>query len=140
MDDSFEYLVSGIKSYMRPSPVHGIGLFALVDIKKGEQVFPKWKGETGWYNFSWKDSEKIPNEVIAYLLRSFGGNEKKDESSYVNFHLTKDCNFLFANPLALINTLYEEGSVDSNTGIALKDIKKDNEIFGNYQMFPVKLL
>jgi len=28
---------------------------------------------------------------------------------------------------------YEEGNIDSKTGIALKNIKKDEEIFGNYQ-------
>ena len=34
----FDYLNTSIKSYSRPSKVHGIGLFALVDIKKGEQT------------------------------------------------------------------------------------------------------
>jgi hypothetical protein len=35
-------------------------------------------------------------------------------------------------PLCLLNTKYENGSIDSKTGIAIKDINKDEEIFGNY--------
>jgi hypothetical protein len=34
--------------------------------------------------------------------------------------------------LCLINTQFEEGNVDSKTGIAIKEINKDEEIFGNY--------
>ena len=42
----FDYLNTSIKSYQRVSSLQGIGLFALIDIKKGETLFPKWKGET----------------------------------------------------------------------------------------------
>ena len=42
----FDYLNTSVKSYARPSEVHGVGLFALVNIKKGEQVFPMWNGKT----------------------------------------------------------------------------------------------
>ena len=34
--------------------------------------------------------------------------------------------------MCLLNTKYEEGSVDSETGKLIKDINKDEEIFGNY--------
>ena len=126
-----EYLDSSIKSYTRASEVHGIGLFALIDIKKGEQVFPKWKGETDWYKIKASDTKHLPISVVQYILRSFA-NKIVNDKSEIRFKLTKDCNFLFAEPLCLLNTQYEEGSVDIKTGIAIKDINKDEEIFGNY--------
>lgn len=127
----FDYLNTSVKSYGRASKVHGIGLFALVDIKEGEQVFPEWKGETGWYKIKWVEAQKLPKEVLAYVLRSYGSDIKNDDS-FIDFKLVKDTNFLFSNPLCLLNTQYENGNVDSTTGIALKDINKDEEIFGNY--------
>ena len=91
----FDYLNTSVKSYGRASKVHGIGLFALVDIKEGEQVFPEWEGETGWYKIKWVDAQKLPTEVLSYVLRSFG-SKIIDEDSYVNFKLVKNTNFLFS--------------------------------------------
>ena len=127
----FDYLNTSVKSYQRTSSVHGVGLFALVDIKKGEQVFPTWKGKTGWYKIKFGEAKQLPKEVLSYVLRSYGNNIVNDNSE-INFKLTKDCNFLFSDPLCLLNTQFEEGSIDSKTGIAIKDIKINEEIFGNY--------
>ena len=130
--ESFDYLNTSIKSYARVSKLQGIGLFALVDIKKGEQVFPKWNGKTGWYKIKFSEAQKLPTEVLSYVLRSFG-SKIENENSDINFRLVKDTNFLFSNPLCLINTKYNKGNVDSKTGIALKNIKINEEIFGNYE-------
>jgi len=127
----FDYLNNSIKSYLRVSKIQGVGLFALVNIKKGEEVFPKWKGETGWYKIKFSEAKKLPIEVLQYILRSFGSEIINDDSD-VSFKLTKDCNFLFTEPLCLLNTKYEKGNVDSKTGYSLKNIKKNEEICGNY--------
>jgi len=127
----FDYLNNSIKSYLRVSKIQGVGLFALIDIKKGEEVFPKWKGETGWYKIKFSEAKKLPIEVLQYILRSFGSEIINDDSD-VSFKLTKDCNFLFTEPLCLLNTKYEKGNVDSKTGYSLKNIKKNEEICGNY--------
>ena len=127
----FDYLNTSIKSYLRASSTHGVGLFALVDIKVGDQVFPKWKGETGWYKIKFEKFKQLPQEVIGYILRSYENSIVNDDSE-IKLKLTKDCNFLFSDPLCLLNTKYEKGSIDSKTGIAIKDINKDEEIFGNY--------
>jgi hypothetical protein len=127
----FDYLNNSIKSYLRVSKIQGVGLFALIDIKEGEEVFPKWKGETGWYKIKFSEAKKLPIEVLQYILRSFGSKIINDDSD-VSFKLTKDCNFLFTEPLCLLNTKYEKGNVDSKTGYSLKNIKKNEEICGNY--------
>ena len=138
--DELEYIDSSIKSYQRASSTHGVGLFALVDIKVGDQVFPKWKGKTGWYKVKFEKFKQLPQEVVAYILRSYENSIVNDDSE-IKFKLTKDCNFLFSDPLCLLNTKYEKGSIDSKTGIAIKDINKDEEIFGNYgNSSQVKLL
>ena len=138
--DELEYIDSSIKSYQRVSSTHGVGLFALVDIKVGDQVFPKWKGKTGWYKIKFEKFKQLPQEVMAYILRSYENSIVNDDSE-IKFKLTKDCNFLFSDPLCLLNTKYEKGSIDSKTGIAIKDINKDEEIFGNYgNSSQVKLL
>ena len=76
----FDYLNTSIKSYIRVSKLQGIGLFALVDIKKGENVFPIWKGETGWYKIKFSEAKKLPIAVLQYILRSFGSEIINDDS------------------------------------------------------------
>ena len=34
-----DHLLINVKTEIRPSPIHGIGVFAIKDIKKGEQMF-----------------------------------------------------------------------------------------------------
>ena len=127
----FDYLNTSIKSYIRPSSMHGVGLFALIDIQKGESVFPLWKGDTNWYKIKFSEAKKLPKEVLAYILRSYESKIENDDSE-INFKLVKDTNFLFTSPLCLLNTKYENGTVDSHSGISLMDIKKNEELFGNY--------
>ncbi len=129
----FDYLNTCIKSYLRKSKIRGIGLFALVDIKKGEKVFRRWKGKTAWYTITSEELSKLPVEVSAYILRSYSNDLSSKFNTLVDFRLIKDTNFLFSEPLSLLNTAFEEGNVDSWSGIALRDIKKDEELTGNYR-------
>ena len=135
----FDYLNTSIKSYQRVSSLHGIGLFALIDIQKGEYLFPLWEGKTDWYKIKFGESKKLPREVLSYILRSFA-NVIEDDNSDIRFRLVKDTNFLFTNPLCLLNSKEENGNVDSQHGIALVDIKKDEELYGNYEYKPKKIL
>jgi len=135
----FDYLNTSIKSYQRPSTTQGIGLFALVDIKKGETLFSKWGGETGDYRMKFGVAKLLSKEVLEYILRSYGSKIENDDS-YINFKLVKDTNFLFTDPLCLLNTKEENGNVDSLSGISLEDIKKNEELYGNYGYRPRKIL
>jgi len=135
----FDYLNTSVKSYLRPSKIHGVGLFALVDIKKGEQVFPLWEGKTNFYTIKFSEAKKLPKEVLAYILRSYTSFIENDDS-VINFRLVKNTNFLFAEPISFINTAFEQANLDMN-GFALRDINKDEELLGNYgNSSQVKLL
>ena len=129
---SFDYLKNHIKSYAGISSIHGIGLFALVDIKKQEEVFKVWEGETGTYSISLGESLKLPPQVVDYILRSYSNHINNDDA-VIKFRLVKDTNFLFSEPLALLNTKYSDGNIDSLSGRALRDIKLGEELFGNYE-------
>ena len=67
----FDYLNTSIKSYQRVSSLQGIGLFALVDIKKGDILFQKWEGNTSLYKIKFSEAKLLPREVLSYILRSF---------------------------------------------------------------------
>lgn len=125
-----DYLKNHVKFYLKTSPTHGIGLFALVDIKKGEDIFKPWEGETGIYSITYKQARSMP-KVLSFVLKLFS-NQIKDDGSKIHFKLVKDANFIFTQPLCMMNTLYEYGNVDYQTGVALRDIKEDEELFGNY--------
>jgi len=129
----FNFLKNSVKSYLRTSPIHGIGLYALVDIKEGENVFSTWKGKTDWYTITEEELSNLPKPIAAYVLRSYTNDINKKFKSVINFRLVKDTNFLFSEPLSLLNTAFEEGNINSSTGIAVKDIKIDEELLGNYR-------
>jgi hypothetical protein len=62
---------------LKPSPLHGIGVFALVDIKKGQRgIFSKDKSE--WIRISKKEVEELPVHTKA-LVENFC---LYDEESY----------------------------------------------------------
>ena len=48
-NEAIEHLKTNIKTKLGVSPINGIGVFAIKDIKKDEQVFPIWEGESFMY-------------------------------------------------------------------------------------------
>jgi hypothetical protein len=43
------HLSQNVKTEIRPSKVDGVGVFAIRDILKGENVFPEWQLKSGIY-------------------------------------------------------------------------------------------
>jgi len=128
---AYEYLQRSIFSELAKSEIDGVGMIALKDIKKGEQVFPRWKGETGRFSISLKEFRSLPKYTRDMIIKSY---ENKLDSNEVWFLLHKDGYFNLTNPFAYMNTAEENGNVDSATGIALKDIKAGEELMGTYKL------
>ena len=124
-----EHLIYNIKTELRPSKVHGIGVFAIRDIKKGEEVFPIWNKATGIYVVPNTMMRMLPSEVLN-LLDMYFINE---ECGYKVIRLFEGMNFLF-HGLSFCNSAYpnEETQNISSKGIALRDIEKDEEILEWY--------
>lgn len=127
---AYQYVRDCIKTDTGQSNVHGIGTFALCDIKQGEQVFPLWQGETKVYSITTEEFNALPRQSQNMILKSYENNKS---NSYW-FKLYKDGYFNLANPYVFMNTAEENGNVDSGTGIALRNINEGEEILGNYKL------
>ena len=124
-----DHLEMNIKSKIAPSPIHGIGVFAIKDIQKGEQVFPQWDGETGVYMIP-KDKLKNLPEGVKDLLDMYFINE---DCGYKLFRLFKGINFI-CHSVSYCNSAYpnEENVNITPDGVATRDIKEGEELFEWY--------
>lgn len=129
VDDVIYHLSNNIKTEAKVSSIHGIGIFSLKDIAKGEHVFPVWENESGIYVIPNNRLNEIPPEVLR-LLDMYFINE---ECGYKIIRLFNGFNFIF-HSYSFCNSAYPkiEDTNISNTGIALRDIKKGEEILEWY--------
>ena len=124
-----EHLKYNIKTEIGVSKIDGVGVIAIRDIQKGEQVFPIWEGETGIYIIPNERLVEIPNEV-RWLLHKYFINE---DCGYKIIRLFKGMNFLF-HGFSYCNSAHPNESdvnIDIN-GFALRDIKAGEEILEWY--------
>lgn len=129
VDEVIYHLKNNIKTEVGVSPIHGVGVFAIKDIKKGEQVFPNWEGETGIYLIPNDRLNEIPKPVL-HLLDKYFINE---ECGYKVFRLFNGFNFIY-HSFSFCNSAYpnkENQNID-NHGVAIKDIKSGEEILEWY--------
>ena len=72
-----EKLNSEVKCKLGASPVHGVGVFSVFDIKKGEKMFCQEKFRA-WYKFQKEDFDKLYPEVRDLILqRTFSSFKRK---------------------------------------------------------------
>jgi len=129
LEDVINHLKFNIKTEARISPVHGIGIFALKNIKKDESVFPNWESESGIYIIPNNRLDEIPKNVLR-LLDMYFINE---ECGYKIIRLFNGLNFIF-NSFSFCNSAYpnKENTNITNAGIALRDIREGEEILEWY--------
>ena len=123
------HLSNNIKTQISISNINGVGVFAIKDINKGEQVFPIWEFESGIYVVPNNRMEEIPKEVQTLLHKYFINGE----CGFKILRLFKGLNFLF-HGFSYCNSAYpniENVNIDNN-GFALKDIKAGEEILEWY--------
>jgi len=111
---------------LKPSPVHGIGVFAIRDIPKGcRTIFSQGVGE--WIKLSFKEVEQLP-EHSRNLIKTYGLYD--DENYFV-----PDYGFKLMDLVLYLNHSAEPNVASVNEGEyfeALKDIKIDEELLVNY--------
>lgn len=123
------HLKNNIKTEIAVSPIHGVGVFAIKDIKEGEQLFPIWEYETGIYLIPNETLKEIPNSVLTLLDKYF----INEECGFKVLRLFKGMNFLF-HGTSYCNSAHpniENTNIDIN-GVALRDIKAGEEILEWY--------
>lgn len=129
VDEVLNHLKNNIKTELRPSPIHGIGVFAIKDINKSENVFPNWENESGIYIIPNDRLHEIPKQIYR-LLDMYFINE---DCGYKVIRLFKGFNLLY-HSFSFCNSAYpnlENTNID-NKGFAIKDIKSGEEILEWY--------
>lgn len=112
-----------VKTYLAPSSVHGIGLFAAEDIPAQSVV---WKfNDHVDKQFSHEHFLRICNDLNECTLKHFLNSSYRRGGSY--FYLTDNARFVNHAPLQK-NIIF----IDDYTEIALKDIKANEELFEDY--------
>jgi len=129
MELILHHLKHNIKTELRQSPIDGIGVFAIKDIQIGEEVFPQWPYDSGLYIVENRRFLEVPEEVRNII-------DKHYISRVAGFRIIRLFNGLnfFYNSFCFCNSSYPHiGNTNiSNDGIAIKDIKKGEEILEAY--------
>ena len=122
-EEQINELNDRVKCYLAPSQIAGVGIFALRDISKGQKLwlFPNIKLK--WYDLSLTNLNKLFPEVKELILGQW--------ASIVNgsaFLSPQDsCWFI------LYCNHSDSPNYDVKTDLALKDIKKGEEITEDYK-------
>ena len=123
-NEQIDFLNETVKCRLAPSPVHGIGVFAMRDIKKGDTLhcFPKHPAQ--WFNIPFGSMSKLLPEVKELILQRW--------PSIVNGSA-----FISPNDMMWMVTFInhaDDPNYDVGTDTALRDIRKGEEIFEDYRL------
>ena len=136
---SYEYIKNYINTKLQPSRINGVGVFALRNIQKGEELFKLWEGESGEYVLTDDELNSLDDNVKEHLLNMYG--YKEIDGEYRMFViLNKDCHWIFKTPLHWVNSCAWDKipNIDKETLKANRFIKKGEEIllkYGKYNKF-----
>ena len=128
-EEVIKHLTYNIKTKIGVSSIDGVGVFAIKDITKDEQVFPIWEYDTGIYLIPNERLNEIPNEVIDLLNKYFINNE----CGYKVIRLFKGFNFTF-HSFSYCNSAWPDLTKMNitNDGFAITNIKAGEEILEWY--------
>ena len=129
--NTYDYLSNHIITDIAPSPIHGIGTFALRDLEVGETLFNIWNGDSRIYTLDKDEFENLPKYVKGMVFKSY---LNRDEYPVVWLRLFKDCYWNLANPIVYTNTTEDKGNFDTVTKTVIKPIKAGEEILGTYKL------
>lgn len=122
MNGQIDRLNDIVKVYLAPSKIHGVGVFSLRDIAKGQRIYADSVPEVfsvGYGNFS-----KLFPEVAGFILSRF--------PTVVN-----GSRFVFPTDRVLGYMNHSENpNYDSFTDTVTRDVAKGEEITEDYRLIP----
>ena len=108
---------------IRPSKIAGVGVFAVQDIKKGQKVFIRWQ-PMGLI-------QTTLSKLLPDIRKIIEGRWPPARDGYPFIHPHEDANLLsFMNHSS-------DANYDDKNDIALRDIKKGEEITENYGKYAI---
>ena len=128
-DQQFDELCRTVKCKLASSEIHGVGVVAIRDIKKGEPMYVRPDGPLRWYTLPYGSLSKFDRvypEIKQLILDRW--------PSVIN-----GSSFLSPNNelrlVSFVNHSYEP-NYDPAGDVALRDIVKGEEIFEDYRIMP----
>jgi len=129
-EEQAQELSNTVRCRLEPSPVHGVGVFAMRDIKKGEPCHCGPTVKPNWYTIKLDKLRKCIGvthpEIIDIILERWP-------------HIVNGKPFLSPNydaRLILFMNHSETPNYDPITDTALSDIEKGDELFEDYRVVP----
>lgn len=122
-----EHLNNTVKCTLAPSAVHGIGVFAIRDIRKGERLYC------------------VPEKPVRYQLKSLDGLREEIRELIIQRwpRAVHQEPFLSPNNDARLVSFMnhsDEPNYDPKTDLALRDIAQGEEILEDYALYKALLL
>lgn len=122
-DDQINELNSTIKTRIAPSSIHGVGVFAIMDIRKGERCYcVPVKELNRWYSVPWGSLNKLFPEVRELIMAQW--------PSIVNGSHFLSPNYT-AWPILFMNHS-STPNYSNLTDLALEDIEAGQELTEDY--------
>lgn len=118
-DEQISWLNSIVRLRLGPSPIHGIGLFAIRDIPKGTKLYADTFPQL--YNLPYSSFNKLFPEVRDLLLERWPGITQGSKFAYPDTFLQAYMNHS------------DSPNYDAKKDEALTDIKAGEEITENYK-------
>lgn len=120
--NAVEMLNELVKVKVAPSPIHGVGLFALRDIKKGERVYAdaQYQALDIPYKFFKKLRPEVAEQILGRWPQIVNGSQ----------FIFPDCK----NQAFMNHSL--QANYDGVTDMALEDIQEGTEITEDYTKIP----
>ena len=137
--DVYNYIKNHVSVKLSPSKLHGVGVFALRDLKENEDIFVNWEGESGLHYITEDELNSLDDELKLHLQQMFFF-KKINENWLLQITLNKGCHWIFKTPHHWVNSCFqtEEPNVDLNTLKVIKKIRKGEELltkYGKYEKF-----
>src|SRR3990167_11305078 len=124
-DQQINELNSQVKVRLAPSKIHGVGIVAIMDIKKGQRCYcVPTKNCMRWYNVPWGSLNKLFPEIKELILAQW--------PSIIN-----GSHFLSPNYTAwpiLFMSHSDNPNFSNQTDLALRDISAGEELTENYKL------
>ena len=111
-----------VKLKIAPSKIHGVGVFTMRDVKKGEKLYADARYQA--LDIEYKDFGRLRPEISEYILGRW-------------IPIVNGSHFIYPDSkmLAFMNHS-DTPNYDATTDLALEDIPIDTEVTQNYRVIP----
>ena len=125
IDEQIARLNHEVRCTLKPSPIHGVGVFTLRDIKKGQHLYvrPKSLLTREWFTVPYSRFGEIESKVRQIIINIWGG-------------VMEGSSFQHPNEVWLVSFMNHSDTPNSNGETALRDIAEGEEVTEDYRVLP----